>query len=211
MKRLLTKPVRIKSTHRVFLKALIHVSILFYLGWLLLAAVNDALGPDPLKTLLHNSGQLTLILLLVTMSISPAAKHLPCGDLIHFRRLIGLYGFFSAFYHLVIFTLFDVQLDWNLLLSEIIERQYITLGMAALFILFLLAITSTMAIRRKMGRRWQQLHNFIYLSVILGLIHFSWSEKTLIQSSLYYWIVAVLLFAFRLDSMKRFARKKLNA
>ncbi|MGA8103755.1 MAG: hypothetical protein WB869_16460, partial [Candidatus Acidiferrales bacterium] len=53
------------------------------------------------------------------------------------------------------------------------------------------------AIRRLGGRGWQGLHRLIYVSAVLGVIHYYWLVKSDVRKPLEYgWMVAVLL-AFR--------------
>ena len=203
MKRLLNKPLRMTVVKRRILKALIHLSILGYLAALFYAGLKDNLGGDPVKVLLHNSGLTAVIMLLLTLLVSPAAKHLPCGDLMKFRRLLGVYAFFAAVFHLVVYVAFEIQLDMSLLVGEIIERPYITVGFVGFLILFALTVTSPNTMKKRMGRKWQTLHNGVYASLFLALLHFSWSEKTLLQDSIYYWVLGLLLMAFRINWVNR--------
>ena len=202
MKRLLAKPLRIATPLRLIVKGFIPSGVLGSLGGLFYRGVTDALGADPVKSLIHNSGLAAVILLLITLSMSPLAKHLPCADLIKLRRLLSVYAFVAAIFHLSIYALFDLQLNLALLVNEIIQRPYITVGFATILILFALTITSFNKIKSKMGKRWQQLHNFVYLALLLALLHFSWSEKTLLQSSVYYWFVGLTLVSFRFRKFK---------
>ncbi len=56
----------------------------------------------------------------------------------------------------------------GLLGSELISRPYLTLGILSWFILLALAVTSFQRMQRKLGKRWQTLHNLIYLVAIHG-------------------------------------------
>lgn len=50
----------------------------------------------------------------------------------------------------------------GLLGHELVSRPWLTLGMTGWIILLLLTLTSTQAAQRKMGKRWQTLHNYVY-------------------------------------------------
>ena len=165
---------------------------LFYSG------VTDNLGPDPVDTLLNETGIWAIHLLFITLLLSPLAKHLPSPEPMHFRRMIGVYVFVYACSHLATYVLFELQLDMALIASEIISRPYIIVGMLAFVLLFLLTATSFMRVRRRMGKRWQQLHNSIYVITGLTLLHFSWSQKTFWQEPVFYWFFAVLLLQGRI-------------
>lgn len=195
--RLFNRPLRISATQRVISKFITHLLILSYLGGLFVLATLDKLGGDPVKVLLHDTGVASLVLLLLTLSISPLAKYLPCGDLMRYRRLFGVYAFVAACVHLSTYFAFDIQLDTALLIEDIVKRPYITVGFIAFVILFSLAVTSPNRIRRLLGKRWQALHNTVYAGLVLALLHFTWSVKTVFQDPLYYWIAGLLLLAYR--------------
>lgn len=199
MKRLLKKPLVLTTLQLRLLKTGLHavfMGYLLFLGW---AAVTDNLGADPVKALIHGTGTSALNILLFTLLISPIAKHLPFPSLMQCRRLAGIYVFVYALIHLSSYVSFELQFDWALVASEIIERPYITVGFIALLDLFLLTITSPMWVRRRMKRTWQRLHNSIYLILLLVLIHFSWSRKTALQEPLLYWIIALLIMTPRIQ------------
>ena len=190
------------------LKFLIHLACLLPLIWIYVQAFEDKLGGDPVKAVIHFTGIGALNILLITLVLSMLAKQFKQGWILQVRRLLGIYSFTYAVFHLFNFIVFDLQLDWGLLLSEIIDRPYIMVGMIAVIILLSLAITSVNRLRRLMGKRWQQLHNFSYLALILAVVHFYWSVKSeIIEPSIYIAISMLLLF-LKKDKIKRwFVRK----
>ena len=168
-----------------------------YLIALFYAGITDNLGPDPVETLLNETGIWAIHLLLLTLTLSPLAKWLPSAEPIKLRRLMGIYSFVYALAHLSTYLLFELQLDMTLISSELIKRPYIAVGFSAFLLLLLLSITSFNAVRKKMGKRWQQLHNTVYLVLLLVLLHFTWSQKTLWQEPIWYWLVALFLLSGR--------------
>ena len=178
-----------------FIKLCIHVVSLVPLFWLYYQAFNDGLGADPVKAIIHFTGIGAFNLLIVTLLVSPLSRWLKNGKLQQCRRLVGLYAFTYALLHLVNFIAFDLQFDIALLLSEIIKRPYITVGMLAMLIITALAVTSPQIIKRKLGKKWQQLHNWTYPLALLIAVHFYWSVKSeLIEPSVYFAIVLALLY-----------------
>ncbi|MBN7824085.1 protein-methionine-sulfoxide reductase heme-binding subunit MsrQ [Bowmanella dokdonensis] len=195
----------------VLLKGLIH---LLCLGWATLVywrAASDQLGGDPVEAVLHFTGISAFNLLLLSLTMSPLAKMFKQGQFIRFRRLLGLYAFFYAFLHLASFILFELQLEWRMLLAEIIERPYITVGMAAWLILLALTLTSTQAAQRKMVRRWQSLHNWIYPAAALVALHYIWSVKSDIVQPLIYIAMLAILLGFRKDKLLRPVKRRYRA
>jgi sulfoxide reductase heme-binding subunit YedZ len=105
------------------------------------------------------------------------------------------------------FLFFEVQLNLQLFVDEVFERPYITVGMTAFLLLIALAATSTKKLRQKMKGRWQTLHNFIYLVVLLVVIHFYWSVKSDIVEPLTYVTLFFILMAFRYKKLRRWGDK----
>ena len=186
-----------------FTKSLIHAAALLPLCWLYYSALNDTLGADPVERVIHFTGIGALNILLLSLAISPLAKYKKWPVLLKFRRLLGLWAFTYSFFHLLNFVAFELQFDMELLIEEIISRPYITLGMLAFSLLFALAITSWSRIKKKMGKSWQQLHNWVYVGALLIAIHFYWSVKSEIIEPGLYILGVIILLHLRRDKIKR--------
>jgi len=191
----------------LLLKITIHMMAFLPLLALYLLAFTDQLGADPVEDVIHFTGIGAFNLLLISLLITPVAKKYRQGYLLQTRRLLGLYSFTYALFHLLNFLAFEVQFDLALFFDEIIDRPYITVGMAALIILLSLAITSITAIRRKMGKKWQKLHNWVYVAVLLISLHFFWSVKSDIVEPMIYVAMAVFLLSLRKDKIKRWFKR----
>jgi len=199
--------VLVKHKVKLF-KLFIHLAALFPLVNAYYLAFTDQLGADPVEAIIHFTGIGAFNLLLLSLAISPISKRFKLPILVKVRRLIGLYSFTYAICHLANFLVFEVQFDWVLFINEIIKRPYITVGMLGLIILLSLAITSISMLKRRMGKRWQKLHNWVYLAVILVAIHFYWSVKSeIIEPSIYFFITLVLL-SVRFKKLTQFKKKK---
>lgn len=129
---------------------------------------HGGLSADPVKDIQHFTGRTALKFLLATLLITPLARYAKQPLLIRTRRLLGLWCFVWATLHLTSYALLELGVN-NLTLfgQELITRPYLTLGIVSWLILLALALTSTQAMQRKLGKRWQQLHNFVYLVAIL--------------------------------------------
>ncbi|PCH95967.1 MAG: protein-methionine-sulfoxide reductase heme-binding subunit MsrQ [Gammaproteobacteria bacterium] len=193
-----------KSKTEIFLlKIIIHLSALLPLLNLYFLAFTDELGADPVEAVIHFTGIGGLNLLLITLCVTPLAKITKKGYLLQVRRVLGLYAFTYALFHLLNFIAFEVQFDGALFISEVIKRPYITVGMTAFLLLTALAITSVNKLKGKMGKTWQSLHNVNYLVVLLVTIHFYWSVKSELISPLFYFALAIILLLFRVKKLKR--------
>jgi len=196
------------------LKVVIHLAAFIPLLYLYYRAFIDQLGADPVERVIHFTGIGAFNLLLITLTISPLAKQLKQGYLLQVRRLLGLYAFSYATLHVINFLAFDLQFAWFLFFSEMVKRPYITIGMLAFALLTSLAITSHNRLKRKMGKSWQNLHNFSYLIVILVSVHFYWSVKSELIAPLFYFALTCVLLLFRYKKLKTlisslFSRKTL--
>jgi sulfoxide reductase heme-binding subunit YedZ len=147
----------------IVLKLLIHLAALLPLLTIYYLALVDELSADPVQEIIHFTGIGAFNLLLLSLIISPVARYFKQGYFLKTRRLIGLYAFTYATFHIFNFLAFDLQFAWLLFFNELIERPYIFIGMLAMVILVALAMTSFNKLRRKMGKSWQTLHNFSIL------------------------------------------------
>ena len=134
-----------------------------------------------------------------TLCITPLRKLLKLPDLIRFRRMLGLFAFFYACLHFLVYLGPDQNFELGAMWKDVYKRPFITVGFTAFVLLIPLALTSTAGwIRRLGGRRWQMLHRLIYICAICGVIHYYWMVKSaVIRPFAYGAIVAVFLLAFR--------------
>ena len=164
-----------------------------------LAAFLSDLGPDPLKSLTHFTGNCTLIFVLLTLSITPGRRYLRLPDLIRLRRMLGLFAFFYASLHFL--TWIGLGKDFQIaeMLHDVRKRPFITVGFAGFVLMLPLAVTSTAGwVRRLGGKRWQALHRLIYVSAIAGVIHYRWLAKSGDPAPLIYMTALVLLLLDRI-------------
>jgi len=177
----------------VFLLCLIPFAILVW------QALTGNLGPDPVATLQHTSGDWTLRFLVFTLCVTPLRKLLNLPELIRFRRMLGLFTFFYACCHFLVYLGPDQSFDLAGMWKDVAKRPFITVGFTALVLLIPLAMTSTAGwIRRLGGRRWQMLHRAIYISAICGVIHYYWLVKSSIYRPVFYAVIVGALLLWRL-------------
>ena len=113
--------------------------------------------------------------------------------------MLGLFAFFYACLHFVSYIWLDQFFMWDAIIEDILDRPYITVGVASFLLLIPLAATSTNGmVRRLGGRRWQRLHQLVYVIAVLGVIHFLWLVKSDISEPVIYGAMLALLLGFRL-------------
>nr|WP_205299050.1 protein-methionine-sulfoxide reductase heme-binding subunit MsrQ [Pantoea communis] len=190
--------------HITLLKVVLHLAAFLPFVYLFMAASQGWLSADPAKDIQHFTGRMALKLLLATLLVSPLTRYLKQPLLIRTRRLLGVWCFAWACLHLTSYYL--LELGYNhlqLLGSEIVSRPYLLLGMICWLVLLTLAITSFQRAQRKLGRRWQTLHNGIYLVAILAPIHYLWSVKVFSPQPWIYALVALVLLGWRYNKLRK--------
>lgn len=169
--------------------------------WLFIAGLTGGLGVDPVKAMEHQMGEWALWLLIASLCITPLRRFAGV-NLLKFRRAIGLLAFFYIVGHLLIWLVLDVQIP-SQIWADILKRPYITIGMGAFVLLIPLALTSNNWSIRKLGPRWRQLHKLVYVSVVLGALHFILLVKGFQIEPLIYMAAILGLLALRLPVFRR--------
>ena len=178
------------------------------LAWQVWAFVTGHLEAEPVKGMEHFTGKTAIIILLITLSVTPIRRITHWNGIIKIRRLIGLFAFFYALIHFLIFLTFDLEWNFGQLAHEVVERPWITVGFSALVFLAVLAITSPQAMVRKLGKKWTTLHRVIYPAAGLAVLHFIWSQKKDISEPLVYLTILAVLLLARLILKPRAGRTK---
>jgi sulfoxide reductase heme-binding subunit YedZ len=165
---------------------------------LIVLAGSGGLGANPIEFITRSTGTWTLVGLLLTLSITPLRRLSGRAEFIRYRRMLGLFSFFYACLHFTTYIWLDQFFDPAAIAKDIVKRPFITLGFSAFVLLVPLAATSTHAMMRRLGRRWQQLHRLIYPIALLGVIHYLWLVKKDMTEPLIYGGVLMLLLVVRL-------------
>jgi methionine sulfoxide reductase heme-binding subunit len=177
----------------IFFAALIPLA---RLGW---KALHGGLGANPIEVITHSTGDWTLRLVLVTLTITPLRRITKQYWLIGVRRMIGLFAFFYGSLHFTTYIWLDKFFDLHEMFKDIAKRPFITVGFSAFVLLIPLALTSTAGwIRRLGGKNWQRLHRLIYLTGILGVIHYLWLVKADLRKPLEYGFALSVLLLYRI-------------
>lgn len=192
------------------LKGLVFVLCLVPLALLVADAVAGRLGANPIEAISHRTGDWTLRLLLLTLAVTPMRRLLGWNFLARWRRLLGLYAFFYASLHFLSYVGLDQFFAWHEIARDIQKRPFITVGFVAFVLLIPLAVTSTNAMMRRLGRRWQQLHRLIYAIALLGVVHYWWLVKADVRAPLLYGAIVMVLLLYRLLTWTARARSQVT-
>ena len=183
-----------------FIKASVFLLALLPLLRLIALGFQDRLGANPIEFITRSTGEWTLYFLCITLAVTPLRRLSGWNWLVRLRRMLGLFVFFYVCLHFTTFIWFDHFFDLQAMWKDIVKRPFITVGFTAFVLLIPLALTSTNAMVRRLGRRWQTLHRLIYVVAVLGMLHFWWmraGKNNFAQPILMGSIVALLL-GFRL-------------
>jgi methionine sulfoxide reductase heme-binding subunit len=160
---------------------------------------SGGLGANPIEFITRSTGTWTLTGLMVTLSVTPLRRLTGRAALLRYRRMLGLFTFFYASLHFVTYIWLDQFFDPSAIARDIVKRPFITVGFTAFVLLVPLAATSTHAMMRRLGRRWQQLHRLVYVIALLGVVHYLWLVKKDMTEPLIYGGVLATLLAMRLS------------
>lgn len=160
--------------------------------------ITGRLGANPIEEIQDRFGYWGLRFVLLTLAITPLRKVTGKNWLIRFRRMLGLFAFFYILMHFLTWLILDQSLLLSAIKEDIFERPFITIGFTAFLILIAMAATSTNAMRRRLGKRWQQIHYGIYVVALLGVWHYWWQVKLDVRDPLIYAAILVVLLGYRI-------------
>ena len=181
----------------VFIAAAVWPLFWLYEAWSL------ALGPDPGKVLVDRLGLGTLILLLVTLCMTPMQKLTGWAGWIAVRRQLGLWCFAYVVLHLCAYLTFVLGFDWSQLGVDLRKRPYIIVGSLGFLCLLVLAVTSNRYSQRRLGVRWKKLHRLVYVVLGLGLLHMLWIVRADLKEWSIYASIGICLLLLRIPAVMR--------
>ncbi len=180
------------------LKPFVFVACLVPLAMLATGALRGRLGANPIEKITHQTGDWTLILLLLTLAITPLRRITGINELIAFRRMLGLFAFFYGTLHFFTYIWLDKFFDTHEIVKDVYKRPFITAGFTGFVLMIPLAITSTKGWIRRLGKKWVVLHRLIYASAIAGVVHYIWLVKKDVRKPLIYAAILALLLLWRI-------------
>jgi sulfoxide reductase heme-binding subunit YedZ len=171
---------------------------MLFLGWNTFKHNTPNLGANPVEFITNETGTSTLVLLLISLGVTPLRRITGWNWVIRFRRLLGLFAFFYGLLHLATYIVLDREFDWAGILKDVLKRPFITYGVLAFTIMLLLAATSTnWAIRKMGGKNWNTLHRTVYFSGVASILHFWFKQKADHSEPFVYGSILASLLLFR--------------
>ena len=178
------------------IKAAVFVLALGPLARLLLAGTMGAfggLGANPVEFVTRSTGTWTLVFLCITLAVTPARRLSGWNWLQRLRRMLGLFAFFYGALHFTTYFWLDQWFDLASIARDIVKRPFITMGFAAFVLMIPLAVTSTDAMVRRLGRRWGKLHRLVYAVAVAAILHYWWHKAGKNNFSEVGWYAAVVI------------------
>ena len=160
--------------------------------------ITGRLTANPIEDIQDRFGNWGLRFIMLGLAVTPLRQITGKVWIGRFRRMIGLFAFFYVLLHFLVWLILDKQLDGAAIIEDIGLRPFITIGFVATLLLLAMASTSTAALRRRLGRTWQKIHNSAYAIGILGVWHYWWQVKQDIREPLIYAVILAFLLGYRL-------------
>ncbi len=166
---------RILANKIVALVVLIGIGVYF----LIVPALTNQLGANPVERLLHVAGEIAIWTLGAVLSLSPLRVLFPRSAIVNalnrHRRYIGVSACVYGLIHFSCHVLY--QGDWEDLLQSF-TKPFTWFGLAGLSTLVLLALTSNnRSVRQLGGKRWKLLHRLAYVAAAILIYHQSIAGK----------------------------------
>ena len=174
---------------------LVNVGALYPLLLLVWNFWTNNLGVNPIDSITDSTGKTALILLVLSLAVTPISILSGYKPVMKVRKSLGLHAFLYTSLHLLTFIGLDYGFNLDLIFGDaLLSKRYVIVGFLAFLIMVPLAITSTKGWMRRLGRNWKQLHKLVYLAGGLAVLHFLWLVKLdLTEPLIYAGILAVLL------------------
>lgn len=160
--------------------------------------LTGTLGANPVEAILDRFGNWGLRFIMIALAVTPMRRLTGWNWLQRFRRMLGLFAFFYVSMHFSSWLVLDQGLQLAAIAEDLAERPFITIGFGALLLLTAMALTSTAAMRRRLGRRWQLLHYSAYAVGVLGVWHYWWQVKLDALDPIVYAVILAALLGYRL-------------
>jgi methionine sulfoxide reductase heme-binding subunit len=180
-----------------------HIGSLLPLAWLIFDFATDRLSSNPIQDITFRTGKPALVLLVLSLAVTPAQTMFGWRWVHPLRRRFGLYCFLYVCVHFLVFIGLDYGFDTVLLKEAILEKPYALVGFSAFLLLVPLAVTSTKGWMRRLGRKWRSLHRLVYVVALLAVVHYTWLVKSDVREPLAWGLGVVVLLGMRMPRVRR--------
>ena len=183
-----------------FLLSLLPLIRLIWLGML------DELGANPVEFITRSTGTWAMVFLCITLAMTPLRLLTSWTLWIKMRRMFGLFCFFYATLHFLIWLWLDQNFDLQAMFKDVMDRPFITMGFISFVLLIPLALTSNDWSLRRLGKYWSLLHKLVYVIAGTAITHYWWHKagKNDVGTVAIYGLIILLLLTMRIPKIKQY-------
>lgn len=193
------------NIYRLFIHSLC-AAPLIWLAWVLSSGDASQLGADPIKELIHFLGFSAISILITMFILGIVLFLLKQPQLQILRRPLGLWSWIYVSLHICTYLVLELGLEFSLFFNELLQRNYLIIGVFSFFILSLMAFSSLPQLKQIMGKYWYYLHKFGYLALLLGAIHYYWAVKNITLGSVLYLSLSIFVMVWELRRLLRYRK-----
>jgi sulfoxide reductase heme-binding subunit YedZ len=192
-----------------FLKTSFFILSLLPLIRLIWLGMNDELGANPVEWITRSTGTWALVFLCITLAMTPLRLLTASTIWIKLRRMFGLFCFFYALLHFLIWIWLDQNFDLQAMMKDVIDRPFITMGFISFVLLIPLAMTSNQWALHALGKNWSLMHRLVYIIACTAIAHYWWHKagKNDFETVSIYGFIILVLLVFRIPMIKRYFKK----
>jgi sulfoxide reductase heme-binding subunit YedZ len=189
-----------------FLKTSFFILSLLPLARLVWLGTHDGLGANPVEWITRSTGTWALVFLCITLAMTPLRLLTGSTMWVKMRRMFGLFCFFYALLHFVIWIWLDQNFDVYAMFKDVMDRPFITMGFISFVLLIPLALTSNQWSLRSLGTNWSVLHRLVYVIACTAIAHYWWHKagKNDLGTVSIYAVIILLLLTFRIPKVKQY-------
>jgi methionine sulfoxide reductase heme-binding subunit len=160
-----------------WLRPATHTAALLPLAILVFDYLTNNLTFNPIQAAVQRTGRIALSMLVITLACTPIYILFKLRPVTALRRTFGLYAFFYASVHFLLYTGLDYGFNSNLVLDSFRNNFFIWYGAGTFLILLPMAVTSHRWWMTRLGKNWARLHRLIYLAAVLAVVHYAYALK----------------------------------
>ena len=192
-----------------FLKTIFFILSLLPLIRLIWLGLHDGLGANPVEWITRSTGTWALVFLCVALAMTPLRLVTGSTQWIKMRRMFGLFCFFYALLHFLIWVWLDQNFDVDAMIKDVIDRPFITMGFVSFVLLIPLALSSNQYSLRLLGKHWSLLHKLVYVIACTAIIHYWWHKagKNDFETVSIYAVLILVLLCFRIPIVKQYFKR----
>jgi sulfoxide reductase heme-binding subunit YedZ len=189
-----------------FLKSSFFILSLLPLARLVWLGTHDGLGANPVEWITRSTGTWALVFLCITLAMMPLRLMTGSTIWVKMRRMFGLFCFFYALLHFLIWIWLDQNFDVYAMFKDVMDRPFITMGFISFVLLIPLALTSNQWSLRSLGKNWSMLHRLVYIIACTAIAHYWWHKagKNDLGTVSIYAVIILLLLTFRIPKVKQY-------